>query len=104
MSSLNSLYIKTETLETLCETLKKKGEKGVELTIPISDEGNDYGKNVSAYVAQSKEDRENKKPRFYIGNGNTFWTDGTIKVVKREQSNSEASGNNPDESEGNLPF
>lgn len=109
MSSLNSLYVKTETLETLCETLKKKGEKGIELTIPISDEGNKYGQNVSAYVAQSKEDRESKKERFYIGNGNTFWTDGTIKVVKREQSNAETSASQStdvptQEANDELPF
>lgn len=96
MSSLNSLYIKKETLKTIYETLEKKGEKGIDLTISISDEGNNYGQNISAYISQSKEDRENKKPKFYVGNGNTFWTDGTIKVVKREQSNSEASGSQSD--------
>ena len=101
MSSLNSLYIKKETLKTLFETLEKKGEKGIDLTISISDEGNNYGQNISAYISQSKEDRESKKPKFYVGNGNTFWTDGTIKVVKREQSNSETSG---DTSESSLPF
>ncbi len=104
MSSLNSLYVKKETLKTLYETLEKKGEKGVDLTISISDEGNNYGQNISAYISQSKEDREGKKPRFYVGNGNTFWTDGTIKVVKREQPNSETSGNNLDESNSGLPF
>lgn len=101
MSSLNSLYIKKETLKTIYETLEKKGEKGIDLTISISDEGNNYGQNISAYISQSKEDRENKKPKFYVGNGNTFWTDGTIKVVKREQSNAETSG---DTSESSLPF
>lgn len=105
MSSLNSLYIKKETLKTIYETLEKKGEKGVDLTISISDQGNNYGQNISAYISQSKEDRESKKPRFYVGNGNTFWTDGTIKVVKLEQSNSETSGNNPDKYEDDsLPF
>jgi hypothetical protein len=33
MSSLNSLYIKTETLRTLFETLDKKNEKGIEITL-----------------------------------------------------------------------
>lgn len=103
MSSLNSLYIKKETLKTLYETLEKKGEKGIDLTISISDQGNDYGQNISAYISQSKEDRESKKPRFYVGNGNTFWTDGIIKVVKREQSNSETSDSQP-EANSDLPF
>jgi len=101
MSSLNSLYVKTETFKTLYETLKKKGVEGTELIIAISDRGNKYGKNVSAYVSQSKEDRENKKEKFSVGFGNTFWTDGKISVVKREQSNSEISNN---ETHDELPF
>ena len=109
MSSLNSLYVKKETLKTLYETLEKKGEKGIDLTISISDKGNNYGQNVSAYVSQSKEDRERKKHKFFVGNGNTFWTDGKISVVKREQSNSKAeAGQSPgastQETDDELPF
>lgn len=87
MSSLNSLYIKKETLKTLYETLEKKNEKGVSLTVSINDEprvfehsGNKILQNVSAFVSQSKEERDNKKQKFYVGNGKTFWTDGKISV------------------------
>jgi len=73
MSSLNSLYIKKETLETLLKGVTKKGDKGIELTVAINDELNDYGQNISAWVSQSKEQREAKKPRFFVGNGKTFW-------------------------------
>jgi hypothetical protein len=110
MASLNSLYIKKETLETLVKTLEKKGDKGVELTMSINDEGNEYFQNVSAYVSQSKEQRENKSPRFYVGNGNTFWTDGVIEVVKKpkqDEVNSSEIKNKPEsfEEDGDdLPF
>ena len=83
MSSLNSLYIKKDHLKALFETLEKKGENGVELTVSINDDVNNYGQNISAYVSQSKEDREAKKPRYYVGNGKTFWTDGSIKVPEK---------------------
>ena len=85
MASLNNVYLKLETLETLVSTLKKKGEKGISIDFSINEETNQYGQNISAYVTQSKEDREAKKPRFYVGNGKCFWTDGKITVAKKEE-------------------
>lgn len=106
MSSLNSLYIKKETLMTLFHTLDKKGEKGIEITLSINDDVNDYDQNISAYVSQSKEEREAKKQKFYIGNGKTFWTDGKITVAKKKEvHNAEPipAGQVPDQ-EDDLPF
>jgi hypothetical protein len=40
---------------------------------------------VSAYVAQTKEQRDAKKPLFYVGNGKTFWSKGETPVPQREQ-------------------
>ena len=56
----------------------KKGSKGVELTISTSDKNNDYNQNVSAWVAQTKEEREAEKKKFYVGNGRVFWGDEVI--------------------------
>lgn len=89
MSSLNSLYIKKDTLKELFETLDKKGENGVELTLSINDEANDYGQNISSYVSQSKEARAEKKPKYYVGNGKTFWTDGNIQVPSAQVETSD---------------
>lgn len=87
MSALAEIYIKREVAEVIAETLKKRDEKGVSITISISDESNDYDQNVSAYVSQSKDEREAKKKRFYVGNGRVFWTDGKIAVpVKAEKA------------------
>lgn len=88
MASLNDLYIKKETLEVILKTIEKKGDKGISLTVSINDESNQYGQNLSAYVSQSKEDREAKKDRFYVGNGKTFWTDGKITVAEKQQNDS----------------
>jgi len=86
MSDLNSLYIKTSVLKTLANALEKKGEKGIELTISRNNTPNDYGQNVAAFVSQSKEERDQSKPKFYVGNGKTFWTDGTnIEAIKHEE-------------------
>jgi len=84
MSSLNSLYLKEETLETLLNGIKQKGEKGIELTISINDETNQWGQNLSAFVSQSKEERQAEKKKYYVGNGKCFWTNGSIKVAEKE--------------------
>ena len=84
MAGLSSVYIKAETLETLLKTVKAKGEKGISITIATNDETRMYGQNVNAYVSQSKEDREAGKPKYFIGNGSTFWTDGKMVVAEKE--------------------
>lgn len=85
MGSLNSLYFKKSTLETLLKTVESKNENGVAITVSINDDSNEWGQNISAFVEQTKEQREAKKDRFYVGNGKTFWTDGTIKVAERKE-------------------
>ena len=83
MASLNSLYFKKETLEVMLKTLTAKQAQGVEITISINDEANQYGQNVSAYVSQTKEQRDAKKERYYVGNGKTFWSS---EVAKEHQA------------------
>lgn len=97
MASLNELFIKRETLETLLSVLSKKtgdDAKGIKITISLSDEAKSYGQNVSAYVSQTKEQRDAKKPIFYVGNGKTFWTKGETpipaKVEKQQTTNAPA--------------
>lgn len=72
MNNLATLFIKTETIKILLETLQKKGSKGVELTISTSDKNNDYNQNVSAWVAQTKEEREAEKKKFMSAMGVFF--------------------------------
>jgi len=100
MSSLSSLYIKKETLKTILNVLEKKDDKGIEFTISINEDSNKYGQNLSSWVSQSKEDREAKKDRFYIGNGKCFWTDGIIKIAEKKETES-VDLNNPKDL---LPF
>ena len=88
MASLSEIYLKKSTLETILKALNSKQGKegeGVKLTISLSDKTNNYGQNVSVYVAQINEERAAKKPLFYIGNGKTFWSKGETPVPQREQ-------------------
>ena len=75
--------------------------EGVKLTISLSDQTNNFGQNVSAYVAQTKEQRDAKTPLFYVGNGKTFWSKGETPVPQREQPSQTVTAAND---ETDLPF
>jgi len=100
MAQLTDLYIKLDTLKTLVSTLEKKGEKGISFTISINDEVNNYGQNVSATVSQSKEDREAKNPKFYLGNGRTFWSNKGEFIPPKKEKEQQPHTSNDDV----LPF
>jgi hypothetical protein len=61
----------------------KEGNVYINLTMAVNDETR-YGNNTSVYVAQSKEEREAKKQRQYLGNGKVLWTDNNIVLAERE--------------------
>jgi len=102
MGSLSDLYFKKETLETLLDVVEKKGEAGVAITISTNDETNQWGQNVSAYVSQTKEEREAQKQRYYVGNGRVFWTDGQCTVAEKQDANQPVAAN--ETQEDGLPF
>jgi hypothetical protein len=104
MSSLSEIYLKKEVLETLLKTVTAKGENGVSITISTSDETNQYGQNVTSFVSQSKEQREAKANKYYVGNGKVFWTDGKITVAKKKEDATAPAPAPAQESFNDLPF
>lgn len=81
-----------------------KGEKGSYLgvTVSVNDETDQFGNNASIYVSQTKEEREAKADRIYLGNGRVVWNDGNIRNVVKEGDNA-PTGGVPDDSDS-LPF
>jgi hypothetical protein len=63
----------------------KDGAVYVNLTMSVNDETR-YGNNASIMINQTQEEREAKKPRTYIGNGQVVWTDGNIVKAEREET------------------
>lgn len=61
-------------------------EKGwANVTLFVDNETNEYGQNVSAVMEQSKEQREAKEARTYIGNGRVVFTnDGSLIAAERK--------------------
>tara|TARA_R100000951_G_scaffold97774_1_gene87520 strand:- start:172 stop:480 length:309 start_codon:yes stop_codon:yes gene_type:complete len=72
------------------------------ITISISDETR-YGNNVSIYDSQTKEEREAKVQRNYLGNAKVVWTDNVIKLAEREDRETKTTVP-VDEQSGDLPF
>jgi hypothetical protein len=106
MSNLSSLYIKAETLKKMLQVVEAKQMKGVDITISTGDKISTYGQNVTAYVSQSKEDREAKKDKFYVGNGKVFWTDGNAEIIPPRQEQTPAPKPNTADANAvdDLPF
>ena len=100
MASLSEIYIKKDVLETILKTINAKNEKGISITISQNDETNKYGQNVTGFVSQTKEQREQKKDKFFVGNGKTFWTDGKITIAEKR----ETVDNGPSAEKDDYPF
>ena len=98
MSALINLSLRVDKLPKEKFVIGKDGAVYYNGTISISDETNQWGQNVSITDSQTKEERDAKKPKSYLGNGNVVWTDGNIKVADKKV---EATAK---EVESDLPF
>jgi len=78
MAALTEISIDVKKID------KSKLHKGqyLNLTVATRDDLTQYGQNVSVFYAQSKEQREAKEAKSYIGNGKVVWTDGNIATAK----------------------
>lgn len=52
----------------------------------INDELDKYGNNVAITLQQTKEQREAKEKKVYVGNGKVVWTNGKIEVIKQDKT------------------
>jgi len=62
----------------------KKG-KYLPITLTLNDEVDQFGNNGPVIVAQSKEEREAKVSKVYLGNATVAWTNGqNVEPAPRE--------------------
>ena len=54
-------------------------------TASINDELDKFGNNVAITLQQTKEQREAKEKKVYVGNGKVAWTNGKIEVVTKKE-------------------
>ena len=74
-------------LDKLDKTKIVKGKNGnyYNLTVSVNDTTSQYGDNASVFNAQTKEERDAKTAKSYVGNGKVVWTDGTIVTAERQE-------------------
>ena len=70
--------------------IKDRNGKYKNYMVSVSDEVDQYGNNVAMYVEQTKEEREAKVKRQYVGNGRVIWTDGKIETAPNPNAPKEA--------------
>lgn len=73
MSQIIGASIDLAKLETAKIVQGKNGAKYVNITIMVNDEPNQWGKDVSIILEQSKEEREAKVAKEYVGNGKVIY-------------------------------
>lgn len=84
---------------------ERNGKQYLNLTASVNDETNTYGQNVSIYHSQSKEERESKVNRIYLGNGKVVFENGGVKVANQQPAQPQSNpGALPDGEESDLPF
>ena len=85
-----------------------QGQKGnyANVTISINDEADQYGNLASIYESQTKEEREAKAPKVYLGNAKLVWsTEGGSTAKQNPPATSTPSAPAPAVEEGDdLPF
>lgn len=104
MSALINISIDVASLPKEKFVQGKNGKVYYNFTLSVNDETNDYGQNVSAFDAQTKEEREAKKLKSYLGNGKVLWTDGKCTKAEWQDSNSNSPAKVEVEAESDLPF
>lgn len=110
MSTLINASIKASELKKIDKTKIIKGEKDsyIPITISVNDESK-YGKNVSISIAQSKEERDAKAVKHFLGNGSVIWTDGNVVKGQRDEDSQSFNATNstkpaPASEMDDLPF
>ena len=82
----------------------KKG-KYLPITITLNDEPDQFGNQGPVVVEQTKEERETKSPKTYLGNVKVVWTNGNnVDAAPRNNNQPSAVVAAPKAAEEDLPF
>jgi len=84
MGALLNVSLRVDKLPKEKFVQGKDGAVYYNFTVGVNDDSNQFGQNVSLTDSQTKEEREAKKPKTYLGNGNVVWTDGNIKLAEKK--------------------
>ena len=100
MSTLITGSIRVDKLPKEKFIMWKDGAVYYNFTISVQDVTR-YGNNVAFMDSQTKEERDAKVQKTYLGNGKVVWTDGNIALAEREEEQVSATSESGD---NDLPF
>ena len=85
-----------------------KGKKGqyLPITITLNDELDQFGNNGPVVIEQSKEEREAKSQKTYLGNVQVVWTNGqnVDAAPRKDAAQPQRQAPAPQQVEDDLPF
>ena len=85
-----------------------EGKKGkyLPITITVNDEPDQFGNQGPVTMDQTKEEREAKSPKQYLGNVKVVWTNGTFpdKIPYEGNGAAPQKAKQPAKVEDDLPF
>lgn len=84
MSAIINLSINLDKINKSKIISGKKGSY-YNVTVSLNNDVDPYGNNASIFEAQTKEERDAKASRNYLGNGKVAWTDGSVSVAEGQQ-------------------
>jgi hypothetical protein len=80
-----------------------KGKKGTyaNITVSVNDEDDQFGNNTSVWESQTKEERDDKVDRNFLGNGKVVWSSQSSNDTKKTSSKK---ASKQDDDSDDLPF
>jgi hypothetical protein len=84
MSTLINASIRVDKLPKEKFVIGKDGAVYYNLTISVQDETR-FGNNVALTDSQTKDERDAKVAKNYLGNGKVVWTDGNVVLAEKEK-------------------
>jgi hypothetical protein len=75
MSSIISASIDVEKIDKT----KLVNGRYLNFSVIVNDVNDKFGKNVSIQLGQSKEERDAKSPKVFLGNGKVVWGQGKVE-------------------------
>jgi hypothetical protein len=103
MSKLINLSIDLTKIDKSKINNHPNGSKYYSITVELKDEADAFGNNVSAWNAQTKEERAAKANRQFIGNGKVIWENTPSQTAQPSVSyQAKPITNSP--SDDGLPF
>lgn len=95
-------------LEAIDKTKIINGKKGkyLPITITLNDDADQFGNQGPITIAQSKEEREAKSAKTYLGNVRVIWSNGNnVDAAPRDgQQQQQAPAQSLSPQEDDLPF